>query len=153
MINAVFIHFYLDFALGVNLILPIQFYFVILHSKYKAFQTMDKQTIIDMFLANKGECFPAESIAHIRSKLASMDEERVFMMTNIEYKKPLIMLLISIFVGELGIDRFMLGDTGLGVLKLLTCGGCGVWWLVDLFLVSDKTKQHNYQKFTSMAGY
>ena len=66
---------------------------------------MDKQTLIDMFLANKGECFPAESIAHIRSKLASMDEERVFMMTNIEYKKPLIMLLISIFVGELGIDR------------------------------------------------
>ena len=64
MINAVFIHFYLDFALGVNLILPIQFYFVILHSKYKAFQTMDKQTLIDMFLANKGECFPAESIAH-----------------------------------------------------------------------------------------
>ena len=114
---------------------------------------MDKQTIIDRFIANKGECFPPESLGHIRSKLASMDEERVFMMTNMEYKKPLIMLLISIFLGKLGIDRFMLGDTGLGVLKLLTCGGCGVWWLVDLFLVSDKTKASNYQKFTSIAGY
>ncbi len=43
--------------------------------------------------------------------------------------------LISFFLGGLGIDRFYLGYTGLGVLKLITFGGCSVWWLVDLILI------------------
>ncbi|MDR1961204.1 MAG: TM2 domain-containing protein [Gracilibacteraceae bacterium] len=44
-------------------------------------------------------------------------------------------LIISIFLGELGIDRFYLGYTGLGILKLITVGGFGVWWLIDVILI------------------
>lgn len=44
-------------------------------------------------------------------------------------------LLLSIFVGVLGVDRFYLGYTGLGIVKLITFGGCGVWALVDLILI------------------
>ncbi len=43
--------------------------------------------------------------------------------------------LLSYFLGWLGIDRFYLGYIGYGVLKLLTCGGCGIWWLIDLILI------------------
>ena len=45
-------------------------------------------------------------------------------------------VLLSFFVGVLGIDRFYLGHTGLGILKLITFGGCGIWALIDLVLIA-----------------
>jgi TM2 domain-containing membrane protein YozV len=46
----------------------------------------------------------------------------------------LVGALISWSLGYLGIDRFYKGEVGLGVLKLLTFGGLGVWWLIDAIL-------------------
>lgn len=54
-----------------------------------------------------------------------------------------LVLLISIFFGHLGIDRFLLDQVGLGILKLFTLGGLGVWWLVDLILVASKYQFNN----------
>jgi TM2 domain-containing membrane protein YozV len=45
-------------------------------------------------------------------------------------------LLASVLAGVWGIDRFLLGQTGLGILKLLTCGGFGVWKIIDLILIA-----------------
>jgi len=58
----------------------------------------------------------------------------------------MMMLLASFLGGSLGIDRFLIGDTGLGIGKLLTCGGLGLWALVDLFLIMDATKESNLKK-------
>jgi hypothetical protein len=50
-------------------------------------------------------------------------------------KEWLVALLLSLFVGWLGIDRFYLGYTLLGILKLVTLGGLGIWALIDLILI------------------
>ena len=113
---------------------------------------MNNQNIIDMFIAQKGEFFPAESVNEIKEKLSAMDSERLTMVTSIDYKKPMIMLIVSIFLGYLGIDRFLLGQTMYGVIKLITGGGCGIWWLIDLFKISGMTKESNYQKFIGVVG-
>jgi len=47
-------------------------------------------------------------------------------------------LIMSILFGALGVDRFIMGHVGLGILKLITLGGCGIWWLVDLILIATK---------------
>lgn len=51
-------------------------------------------------------------------------------------RKYIVALLLSIFVGSLGVDRFYMGYVGLGILKLITLGGCGIWWLIDLILIA-----------------
>lgn len=50
----------------------------------------------------------------------------------------IVALLVSIFFGNLGVDRFVMGHIGLGILKLITFGGFGIWWLIDIILIATK---------------
>jgi TM2 domain-containing membrane protein YozV len=49
---------------------------------------------------------------------------------------------MSIIFGVLGVDRFIMGKIGTGILKLITLGGLGIWWLVDVILIATK---HEYK--------
>jgi TM2 domain-containing membrane protein YozV len=57
-----------------------------------------------------------------------------------------IMLGISIVFGCWGVDRFMLGDTGIGILKLLTFGLCGILAIIDWFKIQGMTDEYNRRK-------
>lgn len=45
----------------------------------------------------------------------------------------------------------MIGDTGMGIGKLLTCGGFGIWAIVDWFLIMGATREKNMITFQSLA--
>lgn len=104
---------------------------------------MDQQKV-DMYIMTNQKYFPAEKIMLIKERLLALDEQRFQMVSMIELKDPTTLLLISIFIGGLGIDRFMIGDTGMGILKLLTGGCCGVLTIIDWFTISKKTRELNF---------
>lgn len=104
---------------------------------------MEKEKI-DLYLAVNAKYFEASAIPIIRQKLEKADDSTLLSLQACELNDPTTILLVSIFLGTLGIDRFMIGDVGVGVLKLLTVGCCGILTIIDWFTISKKTKQKNF---------
>ena len=102
------------------------------------------QDRIDMYVMTNQKYLPAEKIVFIKQKLMEADESKFQLISAVEFKDPTTILLVSIFLGGLGIDRFMLGETGMGILKLLTAGCCGILTIIDWFSVQKKAKDLNY---------
>ena len=48
-------------------------------------------------------------------------------------------LILSVLLGSLGVDQFYLGNTGLGLAKLFTCGGLGIWALIDIIRIATNS--------------
>jgi hypothetical protein len=64
-----------------------------------------------------GDWFPVKQIPNLYSQ-----------------KQWIVAIILAVFLGNLGIDRFYVGHIGLGILKVVTLGGCGVWHIVDIVL-------------------
>ncbi len=101
---------------------------------------------IELYLAANADKLPADQIANIKVALENADEVKTSKVQVLGLKSPSTILLFAIFLGAYGVDRFMLGETGLGVAKLLTCGGCGVWAIIDWFSAKNRARQYNYNK-------
>jgi TM2 domain-containing membrane protein YozV len=101
---------------------------------------------VDMFIMTNAKFFESFQINAIRERLLAMDDSKWGMVSTIQFKDPTVSLIVSILVGSLGIDRFIIGDTGLGIGKLLTCGGLGIWAIIDWFLIMPATREKNMQK-------
>lgn len=107
---------------------------------------------IEQFLISNKKYFPSDRLIQMKEIMQNMPDEKFFMLSAAEYKDPTVMLLVSVFLGSLGIDRFLLGDTAMGVLKLLTAGLCGILTIIDWFTVSNAVKEKNYNEFMYLAN-
>ena len=105
---------------------------------------IDKQKI-DFFIMSNKDNFPVDKLPIIQQALGRMDENTFNNLSMVQFKSPMTALLLSIFCGSLGVDRFYLGDTGLGIGKLLTAGGCGIWAIIDWFKIQDATREKNFE--------
>jgi TM2 domain-containing membrane protein YozV len=101
---------------------------------------------VDMYIMSNAKYFESHMVPQIRERLIQLDDSKFIYLQTINLKDPTISLVISLLGGGLGIDRFYLGDTGLGIAKLLTCGGLGIWTIVDWFLVMGHAREVNFQK-------
>lgn len=104
---------------------------------------------INAFIISNNSKLPTQQIPFIRQRLESLDEEKSNTILSIELKSPIIAFLISWFLGAFAIDRFYIGDTKLGIFKLvswITVIGGILWTIIDLFLIMGKTKQNNFDR-------
>jgi TM2 domain-containing membrane protein YozV len=100
---------------------------------------------VDMFMMMNAKYFESHQLHAMRDRLVELDESRWTQIQMLQFKDPTTSLIISLFGGSLGIDRFYIGDTGLGIAKLLTCGGLHIWTIVDWFLIMGATREKNME--------
>ena len=103
---------------------------------------MDKNRI-EAFMLNNRHFFAIEDIPLIQVRMESVDDSKWQYLSFIKLKDPQVALMLSIFGGPIGFDRFYIGDYLLGILKTLTCGGLLIWAIIDLFLIRNSTQKYN----------
>ena len=101
---------------------------------------------VDLFILSHSKSFETHQLSFIREKLLALDDSQWILLQSLNIKDPTVSLIVSIIGGHFGVDRFLIGDIGLGVGKLLTCGGIGIWTVIDWFLIMDATRDRNFKK-------
>lgn len=104
---------------------------------------------VHSFLIENKDKLPTYRMEDIRQELLALSESQWEAIEYTNFKNPTTLLVVSLLVGGLGVDRFMLGDTLLGLLKLLLSFCCGIgtiWWLIDLYNLHDTVTNYNYKK-------
>lgn len=113
---------------------------------------MDEQKV-DLYIMSNRNYFPVDKVSFIREKLMETGENNFDKIMFIELKSPDTIFLVSILLGYLGVDRFLLGDVGFGLLKLLLSPCCLLSTplvVYDWFTITQTTREHNFKKIVMM---
>ncbi len=84
-----------------------------------------------------------EAIAQAKRDLTESEQTQFELQYTRTRKNPTTALILGILFGGVGVDRFYIGDIGLGLGKLFTLGGLGIWALVDWFLIRGAAEAKN----------
>lgn len=107
---------------------------------------------LEAWLVGNSSYFTAQHLPVIRAKFATLPPQYLNNLQSLKFHDPDGITVASVFLGAYGVDRFLLGDHGLGIAKILTFGGCLVWWFVDLFLVGKRARELNFEKLMQVIG-
>ncbi len=113
----------------------------------------ERKKRVQRFLVENKKFLPQNRFNEIRERLLSLTDDQWSQVEYVKFQDPTMLLILSVVVGEFGVDRFILGDTTNGVLKLLLTLCCGVgliWWLIDIFQVNGLTLEYNYKQLNEM---
>jgi hypothetical protein len=105
---------------------------------------------VDMFIGMNAENFSPQDLMTIKEKLEKMDDEKFFLVQGAEFQKPSTIFLIAILLGW---ERFWLDDLAMGIVKIVTAYGCGIWWLVDIFSAKERAMKYNFKKFMKVTSF
>lgn len=108
---------------------------------------------VGSWLAAHAKYFEAGALPYIEQALYDMDDRNFIVLNGIQLNDPTTIFIVSLLVGGLGIDRFLIGDIGMGVLKLFTAGCFGVLTIVDWFRIMGRTRAKNYDRFMEFVAY
>lgn len=108
-----------------------------------------EQSKIDWFVANNAGKLKDDKMVYVKERMATMSDDKFALIQTTNLMSPTLVWVVSFFFGYLGLDRFIIGSVGAGIAKLLTFGGFGIWWLIDLFIIAGKTKERNFNKLVA----
>lgn len=107
-----------------------------------------EQNKVNAIMMQYKDLIPAEQAYMLKEALEKADDGVYDRLATVGTKAPITTLLLSIFLGGFGVDRFYLGDIGLGIAKVVvlffTCGLAFPWPLIDIFFCYKKAKQINF---------
>ena len=105
---------------------------------------------VNFWLSINAENFAPEALPIIKCKLEQMDDTQMMYLQSASFQKPSTILIIALILGW---ERFFLDDIGLGVLKIFTCFGCGIWWLVDIISAKKRAQKYNFNQFQKATAF
>jgi hypothetical protein len=88
-----------------------------------------------MFCQNCGNEVSDKAVVCVKCGCALKPSNFAEVTAPVDGKDWLTTLLLCVFLGGFGIHRFYTGSTGIGVVQLLTLGGCGIWALIDFIMI------------------
>ncbi len=111
------------------------------------------EELVNNYIITNSKFYESTAIPYLRSEMLKMTYPQFQAMQMTEKKDPIILLLVSLLAGTFGIDRFLLGQVGLGVVKLITCGGFGIWTIIDWILIMGEAKKKNLESFNQIVFF
>ncbi len=105
-----------------------------------------EDAIIVQFLIEHKNYFHEFDLDFLKGDLEDLSKEELKLFMKTDFVNPNVNFTISLLKSVLGIDRFVIGQTNIGLLKLLTAGGLGVWAIIDWFQIKELTQEYNFNK-------
>ena len=104
----------------------------------------------ELFLQYK-DAVPSNSYGVLKQALKNANDTSYEEISIVKTHNLVVIILLSLFLGSLGVDRFVIGDIGLGIAKLLLGWVTfGIWPIIDIFFCYKKAKQKNLEKILAV---